>query len=91
MIKAVQKREEYFIEFSEDEFAKFGWEPNQKFDWKLNKDVSVFLKPWTSIDLGDIESFPREVLELLIIESLEKDVPVNQVIIDLLKRNLKKD
>jgi hypothetical protein len=31
MFKAIQKREEYFIEFSEEEYSKLGWKPDQKF------------------------------------------------------------
>jgi SPX domain protein involved in polyphosphate accumulation len=86
--KTIQKREEFFIQFSEDEFKELGWNENQKFEWKTFDDGSVELKPWVSVDLGDISEFPREVLEMLILESLEKDIPVNQVINNLLKKAL---
>jgi SPX domain protein involved in polyphosphate accumulation len=70
----------------EKEYA--GWKDNQRFEWKLQDDGSVMLSPWKEVDLGDISELPREVLEMLVLESLEQDVPVNQIVNDLLKQTL---
>ena len=87
--KTIQKREEYFIDFTDQEKKELGWKDNQKFDWVLLDDGSVQLKPWVSMDLGEISEFPREVLEILVLESIEKDITINQVVNDILKEIIK--
>ena len=87
--KTVKSRTEYYIDITDEEKEFAGWEDCQKFDWKLQDDGSVLLKPWVKVDIGSITEYPREVLEMIIQESLDKDVTVNQVINDLLKESLK--
>lgn len=86
--KTIKSKTEYYVEFSDEEKAEFGWEDNQKFSWKILDDGSVKLEPWKKVDIGEMSEFPREVLEMIIQESLEKDITVNQVIVDLLKQSL---
>jgi len=91
MFKKIEKREEYFISFSDEEAAQLNFKLNQKFDFVPHEDGSIELKPWTTVDLGDISEFPREVLELFVLQSLEQDIPVNQVVNNLLKESLAKN
>jgi len=86
--KTIKSRTEYYIEITDEEKEYAGWEDCQKFDWKLQDDGSVLLKPWVKVDIGEISEYPREVLEMIIQESLEKDIPVNCVINNLLKEGL---
>jgi hypothetical protein len=86
--KTVKSRTEYYIELTDEERELAGWTENQKFDWKLQDDGSVALIPWKAVDIGDIGDLPRRVLEMLVQESLDKDVPVNLIISDILKQSL---
>jgi len=86
--KTVKSRTEYYIEMTDEEKQYAGWKDNQRFECKLQDDGSIFLSPWKEVDLGDISELPREVLEMLVLESLEQDLPVNQIINDLLKQTL---
>jgi hypothetical protein len=88
MYKKIEKREEYFISFTDEEAAELKLKQNQKFDWVSHEDGSIELKPWTTIDLGEISEFPREVLELLVLESLQHDISINEVVNKLLKQTL---
>jgi hypothetical protein len=86
--KTIQKTEgEYFIQFTDEELAKLNLKKGSKFDWKIQEDGSVMLIPWQSIDL-DIEDWDKDLLLFLIKESLEKDLPINDIIVDLLQKKI---
>jgi hypothetical protein len=85
--KTVLKREEHYIEFTDEELTELNIEKGQKFTCEL-KDGGIQLTPYAKIEL-EMGSWPREVLELLIQESCEKDISVNDVICDLLKEVIK--
>lgn len=87
-LKTIKTKVDSYIELTEDEVTELGWKAGQRLDCKLHPDGSIEIQPWKSVDLGDICEFPREVLEMLVIESLEKDIPVNDVIVNLLKQSL---
>lgn len=84
--KKVLEKKEMYIQFSEEEMQELGWKENQKISIEL-KDDGIVLKPFASIELN-MDFWPREILEHLIKESCEKDVPVNDIINDTLKEML---
>ena len=83
--KTIQKTEEYFIQFTDEELSKLGLEKGDKLDWVLNEDGSVMLKPWTTLDL-DMSEWSKELLMFLIQESVEKDLTINEVIVDVIQK-----
>jgi hypothetical protein len=85
--KTVLKKEEYYIQFTDEELAELNMEKGQKFTCDV-EDGAIKLTPYAKIEL-EIGDWPREVLELLIQESCEKDISVNDVICDLLKEAIK--
>jgi hypothetical protein len=85
--KTVLKKEDYYIQFTDEEMAELNIEPGQKFTCEL-KDGGLQLTPFAKVEL-EMEDWPREVLEHLIQESCEKDISVNDVICDLLKEVIK--
>jgi len=83
--KTVQKTESFFIEFSDEELAQLNMKKGSKFDWEIQKDGSVKLVPWVSMDL-DIEDWDKDLLLFLIKESLEKDLPINDIIVESIQK-----
>lgn len=81
--KTVQRSEECFIQFTEDELCSLGIKPGDKFSFKINEDDSVSMEKFVSIEI-DISEWSREVLEFLIDLSIKKDISVNEVINEIL-------
>jgi hypothetical protein len=90
MTKTIQSREEYFIQLTDEEVAELGLKQGDEFDVSPTDDGGFFFKKLEEIEL-DFNEFPREILEFLIKESCEKNVPVNKIIRDALKAFLDKD
>jgi len=86
MTKKLLEKKDLYIEFTDEELASLGLEKNQRLSIQT-KDDSIVIKPWVKVDF-DISSCSREVLELLISRSLEKDMTVNDVIVDILNTQL---
>lgn len=82
--KVVQSREEYFIQFTDEELKELKMEKGQKYSWEI-VDGAVKLTPYVKMEI-DITDWDRTVLEMLIQESCERDVSVNEVINDLLEQ-----
>ncbi|MFA5234049.1 MAG: hypothetical protein WC390_06565 [Sulfurimonas sp.] len=87
MTKKLQTREEYFIQFTDEEMLDLGMEKGQKFTVKTLFDGSIKLVPFSEIEI-DLNEFSREELISLLNESCETDLSVNEVISNRLKRNL---
>ena len=87
--KKVQRSEELYVQFTEEELKSLNIKPGDKFSWEI-EDESMVLKKFASIDI-DISEWSREVLEMLIIDSIEKDISVNDVICNILERCLSKE
>jgi len=83
--KTIQKNEEYFIQFTDEELSKLGLEKGDKLDWVLNEDGSITLKKWATLEL-DMSEWSKEILMFLIQESIEKDLTVNEVIVDVIEK-----
>jgi len=84
--KTVQRSEECFIQFTEDELAQLDIKPGDKFSWKPDGD-SIILTKYVSVDF-DISEWPKELLVWLIEESINKDISVNDVVVDILEQYL---
>lgn len=84
MNKKIQSREEYFIQFTDEEMEKLGIKGGEKFSVQHSDDGSIKLIPFAKLEL-DFSEFSREMLEFLIRKSCDKDVSVNEIISDILK------
>jgi hypothetical protein len=87
--KTVQRSEDLYIQFNEDEMGLLDIKPGDKFSWEIGNDNSITLKKFAEVEI-DISEWSREVLEMLISESIEKDLPVNDIIINILDEQLAK-
>jgi len=84
--KTIQRSEECFIQFTEAELLKLGIKAGDKFSWE-EENGSFLLKKHVPLEV-DISEWSRDVLEMLICESVEKDVSINEVISDIIEKNL---
>ena len=84
--KTIQRSEDCFIQFTEEELKKLGMVAGDKFSWE-EENGSFLLKKHVHLEV-DISEWSRDVLEMLICESVEKDVSVNDVICDIIEKNL---
>lgn len=82
--KTVKVKEEHYIEFTDEELQALNMEKGQKFSCKI-EDGALKLEPFVKVEL-EIGNWDREVLLMLIEESCERDVSVNEVISDLLEK-----
>jgi len=85
--KILQPTNDMYIQFTEEELSSIGAGPGTKFSVKHHDDGSIELRPYAKIEL-DMEEWPREFLELIIKESCEQDISANDVIVDIIKKNL---
>ena len=90
MIKTIQTREEAYIQFTDEEIAELGLKQGDEFEVSPTEDGGYIFKKMEEIEL-DFNEFPREILELLIKESCEKNVSVNTIIRDALKTFIDRD
>jgi bifunctional DNA-binding transcriptional regulator/antitoxin component of YhaV-PrlF toxin-antitoxin module len=81
---------ETFLQFTEPELKQLGLEIGDKFDIKHLEDGSIVLEKYgkVGIELGDLS---REVIEMLIAESCERDVSINVVVSDILRKYIGTD
>lgn len=87
--KTILKKEDYYIQFTDEEMAELNIEPGQKFSCEL-KGGGLQLTPYVKMEI-EISGWSREILEFLIGESCDQDISVNEVINNLLKNLIKKD
>jgi len=87
--KTVLKKEEYYVQFTDEEMAELNMEPGQKFTCDL-EDGGLKLTPFAKIEL-EMGDWPKELLEFLIQESCEKDISVNDVICNVLEEAIKNE
>jgi hypothetical protein len=86
--KTVQRSEDLFVQFSNEELSQLGMKEGDKFTCEIDGN-GVVLKKFATIDI-DISDFSREILEFLIIDSVEKDISVNEVITNIIEDQLNK-
>jgi hypothetical protein len=81
--KTVQKKEEYFLQFSEEELKELNIEKGDKFTWVI-KDGEVLLKKHNKVEV-DLDEFSKDDLMKLICLSIDRQEPVDEVMVHLLK------
>lgn len=89
-IKTILPTNDVYIQFTDEEIKEFGWEKGQKFEFKTLEDGSVQLIPFVKMEIN-LEDWSVEILHMLIKESCDKDISVNDVINNTLKKALIKD
>jgi len=87
--KKIEATGEVCVKFTEEEMTSLRISPGEKFSVELSEDgEAITLTRFCSLDL-DMETWPRPLLEQLIVDSCEKDISVNEVITQILENKLK--
>lgn len=87
MIKKIKSKEDFYIEFSDEELEQLDMKKGDKFSWKLNDDGSVTMEKHKEIEL-DLDEFSKEDLINLILHSREHDCTIEESITILLEKSL---
>jgi hypothetical protein len=89
--KKIKEKKELYLEFSEEEMEELGWEEGQKLSFKFDEETkAITLEPFVKMEL-DITEWPVEILQFLVGESCERDIPVNEIINETLLKFLDKN
>lgn len=86
MTKTLKRSEELYIQFTPEELAELGWQEGDKFSWKV-EDGAVKLVKYANLQL-DMTDWPKELLLRLIKDSIEQDISVNELIIEILAKQI---
>jgi hypothetical protein len=81
--KTLQRSQDLFVQFTDEELSKLNIKPGDKFSCTVEND-SITLNKYETIEI-ELSEFPRETLEHLIEQSIQKDISVNDVINEILK------
>ena len=84
--KTVQRSEDCFVQFTEDELLELDIKAGDKFSCHIENE-SVVLKKFVKTEF-DMSEWSREILEMIIADSAEKDISVNEVISNILEQKL---
>jgi len=87
--KQIKVKEDYYIDFTDEELAALKMEKGQKYSCEI-ENGALKLIPFEKVEL-EMGTWDRSILEMLIQESCERDVSVNQVISDVLEEVIKND
>jgi hypothetical protein len=82
--KTLQRSNDLFIQFDEEDIAKLNLEEGDKFSISIEEDGIFKLDKLVPLEL-DLSEFPRDTLEQLIIQSAEKDLSVNEIFTEWLE------
>jgi len=86
MIKTVQKKEEYFIQFTDEEMDQLGFKPNTRFTIELSEDKSgLKLTPHEEIEI-DLDEFSKEELINMIHAANKLDMTFEDFVVDSLTK-----
>lgn len=86
MIKTVQKKEDYFIQFTDEEMDELGFKPNTRFTIKVNDDkVSLTLTPHEEIEI-DLNEFSKEDLINIIVAANKSDMTFEDFVVESLTK-----
>lgn len=88
--KTVKEKKELYIEFSDEEIKELGWKENQKLSMTLTENGAISIQPYVEVEI-DISNYPKEILQWLIQESVEKDISVNEVICNVIESYISED
>ena len=84
--KTVQRSEDCFVQFTDEELQQLNIKSGDKFSCSI-ENGSVVLKKFETIEI-DMSEWSRDILEMLILKSIEEDISVNEVISNILERML---
>ena len=88
MEKVIKSREEFFVEFTDEELSTLKLKKGDKLSVEIDENTNqVKLTPYQTIDI-DLSEFERDFLEHLITESVDKDISINEVITQTLTKAL---
>lgn len=87
--KTIKVKEDYYIDFTDEELSALKMEKGQKYTCEI-ENGALKLVPFEKVEL-EIGSWDRSILEMLIQESCDQDVSVNEVISDILEEMIKKN
>ena len=88
MIKQVQEKTEHYIQFTPEEIKSFGWEEGEELSI-TEEDGNIIIQKLAPIDI-DLSEFSREELEALITESCDREMNMNELIIEILVEAVEK-
>jgi hypothetical protein len=86
--KTLLRSEDLYIQFTDEELKNLNLKAGDKLSWEKVED-GFLLKKMETLEL-DLADFSRENLEMLITLSVEKDVSVNDVIVEILSNVINK-
>lgn len=81
--KTLEKKEELFVQFTPQEMVDLGIKPGDLFEITA-EDGQIILRKGVPVDL-EIGDWSREILESLIVKSIEEQKPVDEIIRQILK------
>ena len=84
--KTVQRSEDCFVQFTDEELLDLNIKAGDKFSCSIENE-SVVLKKFETIEI-DMSEWSRDILEMLILKSIEEDISVNDVISNILEQML---
>jgi len=86
MTKEILKKEEFYIQFTDEEMQELGFKPNTKFTIKVEDDKkSLRLTPHEEIEI-DLNEFSKEQLIDIIHAASEKDMTFEDFLVDTLTK-----
>jgi hypothetical protein len=87
MQKKILRSEDLYIQFSREELDTLNIKEGDKFSW-TEAPGGFLLQKFVPLEIN-LQDFDRETLEMLISLSIEKDIPINDVINDIIENFIK--
>lgn len=88
VVAKVQRKEEYFVQFTPEEMEVLGISPGDKFEVAMGEGNAVVLKKMPSVEIN-LSELGADTLAALVSLSIEKQQPVDDVIVELLASYLR--
>lgn len=89
IVKKVEPTGDVCVKFTDDEMEQLNIAPGDKFSVEII-DGGMMLKKFVKVEI-DMADWSREMLEGLIDISCTEDISVNEVISNIIKKNISKD
>ena len=87
MIKTIQSQPQYFLTFTDEEVASLGLQSGDEFECQPLETGGFLLKKKEKLEI-ELSEYPREILEFLIRESINKNVTIATIVTDALEEYL---
>lgn len=88
MKKIIEPTGDVCVKFTEEELLKLNIKEGDKFSIE-ETDEGILLKKFESIEL-DMSEWDRKVLEMLIADSCNRDISVNEIISEIIQKFIEK-